>query len=132
MPAMNGATPELAAPKSVNSKSRFAWRTGSAGCFGVIAVMIRLIVDSRPCLSLILDRPNRDHAHAALPLREDNVIRRLVAVEKSMIFATAKYAYAAMLFSAPFILCSMLFPFLYTFFVRPEASNRTRTVAAAP
>ena len=46
-----------------------------------------------------------------------------------MIFVSIKYAYQAMLFSTPFIACSMLFSFLYIFFVRPR---ETAALASLP
>jgi len=44
----------------------------------------------------------------------------LIAAEKPVIFLCIKYAYQAMLFSTPFIGCSVLFSLLYIFFVRPR------------
>ena len=43
-----------------------------------------------------------------------------------MIFVTAKYAYDTMLFSAPFILCSMLFSLLHIFFGRLKKKSHLR------
>ena len=82
--------------------------------------MIRLIVDSRPYLSLMLTVGIGTLLMRHFPSPEDNAILELVAAEKPMIFVTAKYAYETMLFSTPFILCSMPFSLLYIFFVRPK------------
>ena len=53
------------------------------------------------------------------PFPDDNALLQLVAAEKPLIFLGIKYAYQAMLFSTPFIGCSMLFSLIYIFFVRP-------------
>lgn len=82
--------------------------------------MIRHIVDSRPYLSLMLTMGIGTVLSQRFPFPEDNAILQLIAAEKPMIFVGIKYAYTAMLFSTPFIGCSMLFSFLYIFFVRPR------------
>jgi len=82
--------------------------------------MIRQIVDSRPYLSLILTLGIGILLSQRFPFPADNAVLQLVAAEKPGIFASIKYAYQIMLFSTPFIVCSMLFSCLYIFFVRPR------------
>ena len=82
--------------------------------------MIRHIVDSRPYLSLMLTVGIGTVLSQHFPFPEDNAVLQLLAAEKPIIFLSIKYAYQAMLFSKPFIGCSMLFSFLYIFFVRPR------------
>lgn len=82
--------------------------------------MIRHIVDSRPYLSLILTVGIGAALGRHFPFPEDNALLQLIAAEKPMIFIAMKYAYQTMLFSTPFIGCSMLFSLLYIFFVRPR------------
>ena len=82
--------------------------------------MIRHIVDSRPYLSFIFTVGIGTLLLKHFPFPDDNAILQLVAAEKPVIFFGIKYAYQAMLFSTPFIGCSMLFSLLYIFFVRPR------------
>src|SRR5882762_6343153 len=84
--------------------------------------MIRHIVESRPYLSLILTVGIGTLLSQRFPFPEDNAMLQLVAAEKPAIFIAIKYAYETMLFSTPFIGCSMLFSILYIFFVRPHES----------
>jgi hypothetical protein len=80
--------------------------------------MIRHIVESRPYLSIILTVGIGTLLIQHFPFPDDNAVLQLVAAEKPVIFIDIKYAYQAMLFSTPFIGCSMLFSLLYRFFVR--------------
>jgi hypothetical protein len=82
--------------------------------------MIRHIVDSRPYLTLILTVGIGTLLNQHFPFPNDNSVLQLVAAEKPMIFLSIKYTYQTMLFSTPFIGFSMLFSFLYIFFVRPR------------
>ena len=82
--------------------------------------MIRHIVDSRPYLTLILTVGIGTLLNQHFPFPDDNAVLQLVAAEKPGILLGIKYAYQAMLFSSPFICVSMLFSFLYIFFVRPR------------
>ena len=85
--------------------------------------MIRHIVDSRQYLSLILTIGIGTLLSQRFPFPDDNAILQLVGAEKPMIFIAIKYAYQTMLFSTPFIACSMLFSILYIFFVRPKETT---------
>lgn len=82
--------------------------------------MIRHIVDSRRYLSLMFTLGIGTMLIQHFPFPADNAVLQLVAAERPMIFVGIKYAYNAMLFSTPFIGCSMLFSLLYIFFVRPR------------
>src|ERR1700758_1823199 len=82
--------------------------------------MIRHIVDSRPYLTLILTVGIGTFLNQHFPFPNDNSVLQLVAAEKPVIFLGIKYAYQTMLFSTPFIGCSMLFSLLYIFFVPPR------------
>jgi hypothetical protein len=82
--------------------------------------MIRHIVASRPYLSLILTVGTGAILMRRCPFPEGNALLQLVAAEKPMVFDALKYLYETMLFSTPFLLCSMLFSILYIFFVRPQ------------
>src|SRR5579859_4304068 len=94
--------------------------------------MIRQIVDSRPYLSLILTVGIGTLLSRRFPFPADNAVLQLVAAEKSMIFIAIKYAYQTMLFSTPFIACSMLFSILYIFFVRPPEVTALNPLPAHP
>jgi hypothetical protein len=85
--------------------------------------MIRPIVDSRQYLSLILAVGIGTLLSRRFPFPDDNAILQLIGAEKPMIFIAIKYAYQTMLFSTPFIACSMLFSILYIFFVRPKETT---------
>jgi hypothetical protein len=91
--------------------------------------MIRHIVDSRPYLSLILTVGIGTLLIQHFPFPDDNAVLQLVAAEKPVIFLCIKYAYQAILFSTPFIGCSVLFSLLYIFFVRP---GEVATLAPLP
>ena len=82
--------------------------------------MIRHIVDSRPYLSIILTVGIGILLIRHFPFPANNAVLQLVAAEKPLIFIGIKYAYQAILFSTPFIGCSMLFSLVYIFFVRPR------------
>jgi hypothetical protein len=82
--------------------------------------MIRHIAESRPYLSIILTVGIGTLLLQHFPFPDDNSVLQLVAAEKPVIFLGIKYAYQTMLFSTPFIGCSMLFSLLYIFFVRPR------------
>src|SRR5207245_893349 len=82
--------------------------------------MIRHIVDSRSYLSLILTVGIGTLLSQRFPFPEDNAVLQLVAAEKLAIFNAIRCAYETMLYSTPFIGCSMLFSILYIFFVRPR------------
>ncbi len=82
--------------------------------------MIRRVVESRPYLSLILTVGIGIVLSQRFPFPDYNAVLQLIALERPMIFAGIKYAYEAMLFSTPFIGCSMLFSLLYIFFVQPR------------
>jgi hypothetical protein len=82
--------------------------------------MIRHIIDSRLYLTLILTVGIGTVLIQHFPFPDDNAVLQLVAAEKPVIFVGIKYAYQAILFSTPFIGCSMLFSLLYIFFVRPR------------
>src|SRR6202795_584954 len=93
---------------------------GLQGCLSIGECdMIRHIVDSRPYLSIILTVGIGTLLIRHFPFPDDNAVLQLVAAEKPLIFLGIKYAYQAMLFSTPFIGCSMLFSLIYIFFVRP-------------
>jgi hypothetical protein len=85
--------------------------------------MIRHIVDSRQYLSLILTIGIGTLLSQRFPFPDDNAILQLVGAEKPMIFIAIKYAYQTMLFSTPFIACSMLFSILYIFSGRPKETT---------
>src|ERR1700675_2202718 len=94
---------------------------GLQGCLSIGECdMIRHIVDSRPYLSIILTVGIGTLLIQHVPFPDDNAVLQLVAAEKPVIFIDIKYAYQAMLFSTPFIGCSMLFSLMYRFFVRPR------------
>ena len=84
--------------------------------------MIRQIVPRRPCLSLILTVGIGTLLSQQFPFPEDNAVLQLAAAERPFIFIAIKYTYHTMLFSTPFIGCSMLFSIVYIFFVRPRES----------
>jgi hypothetical protein len=85
--------------------------------------MIRHIVDNRHYLRLILTVGIGTLLSQRFPFPDDNAVLQLVQAEKPMIFIAIKYAYQTMLFSTPFIACSMLFSILYIFFVRPKETT---------
>src|ERR1700751_363983 len=82
--------------------------------------MMRPIVESRRSLTLMLTVGIGTLLSQRFPFPDDNAVLQLIAAEKPVIFIVIKYAYQAMLFSTPFIACSMLFSLLYIFFVRPR------------
>jgi hypothetical protein len=86
--------------------------------------MIRAIVDSRLyltlILTLILTLGIGVELNQRIPFPEDNAVLQLILAEKPVVFLAIKYTYQIMLFSTPFIGCSMLFSLLYIFFVRPR------------
>ncbi len=82
--------------------------------------MIRAIVDGRLYLSLILTLGIGIALNQRIPFAEDNAVLQLILTEKPVVFLAIKYAYQTMLFSTPFIGCSILFSLLYIFFVRPS------------
>ena len=86
--------------------------------------MIRHIVESRSYLSLILTVGIGTLLTKHFPFSDDNAVLQLVAVEKPMIFLGVKYAYQAMLFSTPFIGCSMLFSTSFTYSSFDRAKSR--------
>jgi hypothetical protein len=89
--------------------------------------MLRTIVDSRLHLTLIFSLGIGITLNQRVPFPSGNAVLQLILAEKPMIFFAIKYAYQTMLFSTPFIACSMLFSLLYIFFVRPR-----ETVALSP
>ncbi len=82
--------------------------------------MMRTIVDSRLYLSLILTLGIGITLNRSIPFPDDNAVLELILAEKPVVFFAIQYAYQIMLFSTPFIACSMLFSILYIFFVRPR------------
>lgn len=82
--------------------------------------MIRAIVDSRLYFSLILTLGIGVALNQRILFPEDNAVLQLILTEKPIVFLAIKYTYQTMLFSTPFIGCSMLFSLLYIFFVRPR------------
>lgn len=82
--------------------------------------MIRTIVDSRLQLSLILTLGIGITLNQRFPFPEDDAVLQLILAEKPAVFVATKCAYQTMLFSTPFIVCSVLFSILYIFFVRPR------------
>jgi hypothetical protein len=82
--------------------------------------MIRDIVDSRLYLSLILTLCIGMALNRRIVFREDDAILQLILAEKPIVFLASSYTYQTMLFSMPFIGCSMLFSLVYILFVRPR------------
>lgn len=74
--------------------------------------MIRAIVDSRLHLSLILSLGTGITLNRRFPFPSGNTILQFILAEKPMIFLAIKYSYETMLFSTPFIICSVLFSLL--------------------
>jgi hypothetical protein len=97
--------------------------------------MIRAIVDSRLYLTLILTLGIGSVLNQRIPFPEDDAILQLILAEKPVVFLAIKYAYQTILFSTPFIGCSMLFSLLYIFFVRSreiEALSHCRHTRPSP
>jgi len=84
--------------------------------------MIRAIVDSRLYLSLIVTLGAGITLNWRFPFPSGNDILQLILAEKPRIFFAIQWAYQTMLFSTPFIVCSMFFSLLYIFVVRPRDS----------
>jgi len=94
--------------------------------------MLRQVVDSRPYLTVIFTLGTGTLLSRRFPFPEANAVLQLIAAEKPIIFLSIEYAYQAMLFSTPFIACSMLFSFLYIFFVRPRETVALTSLAPYP
>ncbi len=94
--------------------------------------MIRHIVDSRPYLSLMLTVGIGTVLLRRYPFPEDDAVLQLVSAEKPLLFAVIKALYETMLFSTPFIGCSMAFSLLYIFFVRPREAAASNPLPPYP
>src|SRR5437588_352333 len=53
-----------------------------------------------------------------LPFPEENALLQLVWLERPAVFYGVKYAYLAMLFTTPYIVCSILCSLAYIFLLR--------------
>src|SRR5215469_7216013 len=82
--------------------------------------MIAAIVETRILLSIMLSSVAGLLLMRRLPFSEENAVLQLILIHKPLIFTAIKYLYLAMLFTTPFIACSMGFSLLYIFFIRQE------------
>ena len=82
--------------------------------------MIAAIVETRILLSIVLSSSAGLLLFKLFPFPDENAVLQLILWHKPLIFAAIKYLYLAMLFTTPFIGCSISFSLLYIFFVRHE------------
>ena len=82
--------------------------------------MIAAIVEIRILLSVVLSSSAGWLLFKHFPFPDENGVLQLILWHKPLIFAAIKYLYLAMLFTTPFIGCSITFSLLYIFFVRQE------------
>ena len=82
--------------------------------------MIAAIVETRILLSIVLSSSAGLLLLKHFPFPDENDVLHLILWHKPLIFAAIKYLYLAMLFTTPFIGCSIGFSLLYIFFVRHE------------
>ena len=94
--------------------------------------MIRTLVDSRLPLSLMLSTSAGIILNRRIPFPSDDAMLQLILIEKPIIFLAIKYAYLMMLFSTPFLGCSMLFSLMYIFIVRPREVTALRPLPLYP
>jgi hypothetical protein len=112
--------PEKTTGEAANNKNKPRAVQGRLSIADSGSGLIRHIVDSRPYLSLILTVGIGTLLKQHFPFLDDNAILQLVAAEKPGIFIGIKHAYQVMLFSTPFVSCSMVFSLLHRYFVRPH------------
>ena len=82
--------------------------------------MIAAIVETRILLSIILSSSAGLLLFKLFPFPDENAVLQLILWHKPLIFIAIKYLYLAMLFTTPFIGCSISFLLLYIFCVRHE------------
>ena len=82
--------------------------------------MIAAMVETRLLLSIMLSSFTGLLLLRRLPFPEENAVLQLILLHKPLIFTAVKYLYLTMLFTTPFIGCSMSFSLLYIFFVHQE------------
>jgi hypothetical protein len=67
-----------------------------------------------------------------LPFPDENAVLQLILMEKPMIFIAIKYTYQTILFSTPFLCCSMALSLLYIFVVRPKEVTALNSLPQYP
>jgi hypothetical protein len=82
--------------------------------------MIAAIVKTRILLSIVVSASAGLALFKHFPFPDENEVLKLILWHKPLIFDAIKYLYLAMLFTTPFIGCSIGFSLLYIFFVRHE------------
>jgi hypothetical protein len=94
--------------------------------------MMRELIVSRNTLSLGVSACIGTAAFHRMPFPADNALLHLVLWRTPHVFCGLKYAYTAMLFSTPYIGCSVLLSLVYIFVLRQEKSIGLRKLPTYP
>jgi TraM recognition site of TraD and TraG len=77
--------------------------------------MIQRILNSKNFIAFLLASATGMTLYLLLPFPEGNLFLRLIAVKAPLVYSGAKYSYAVMLFTTPYIILSILLSSLYIF-----------------
>ena len=94
--------------------------------------MVRTLVESRHFISFLLSAGLGLAGFYRLPFPSDNALLALVRLQKPGIFLGIKWSFTAMLFTTPYVTCSVLFSLAYIFIIRQEKTVRAQRLPMYP
>ncbi len=94
--------------------------------------MVRALVESRQFISFLLSAGLGLAGFYRLPFPSDNALLALVRLQKPGIFLGIKWSFTAMLFTTPYVTCSVLFSLAYIFIIRQEKTVRAQRLPMYP
>ncbi len=94
--------------------------------------MVRALIEIRHFISFVFSAAVGLAGFYRLPFPADNALLELVRLQEPTLYAGIKWSYTAMLFSTPFLVCSVLFSMAYIFAVRQEKTIQARRLPLYP
>jgi hypothetical protein len=94
--------------------------------------MVRALVESRQFISFLLSAGLGLAGFYRLPFPSDNALLALIRLQKPGIFLGIKWSFTAMLFTTPYVTCSVLLSLAYIFIIRQEKTVRAQRLPLYP
>src|SRR5260370_3759152 len=93
---------------------------------------MRQAVESRNFISFVMSAAMGLYLFRSWPFPAENSVLQMVLLQKPYLYYGIKYAFAAMLFTTPYIVLSVLFSFAFIFMVRQEQRVGLKSLAQYP
>ncbi len=94
--------------------------------------MVRALVESRQFISFLVSAGIGLAGFYRLPFPSDNALLALVRLQEPRIFLGLKWSFTVMLFTTPYVTCSVLFSLAYIFIIRQEKTVRAQRLPMYP